>query len=283
MNYLQMFIAKINDDFPTLPTIYSSLLEVMSNPRSTVTDVANIISQDQSSSVKILKSVNSSIYGLKVKVETISEAIFHIGFNEVKNLVASLSIIKIFATTVNTPKFTLVDLWKHSIAVGVITRLLGKLIGSKNIENYFLSGIVHDIGKLFFLKEFSVEYSKVVLLALEKEIPIRLAEREVFGTTHMVIGDLIAEKWRLPVSIRNTIKHHSLGIAGSNIDTQIAIVHLANIIGRVMGLGYAGDNLIPEPNLGTWDILNLPPRTLSGLMPTINSDFEQSVSILLVN
>lgn len=268
-------------EFPTLPTIYGALLDVISNPRSTVADVANIISQDQAAATKILKSVNSSIYGLQVRVDTISQAIFHLGFNEVKNLVIALSVIDIFQKTQSLPQFNVVDLWKHSIAVGVVTRLLGKSIGIKNLENYFLAGILHDIGKLFFLKNFNNEYDHVVKYVLENDTVIQMAESKVFGITHTVIGDMLAEKWKLPVSIRNAIKHHTRGLVDGKSDVQVCCVHIANIIARMMELGFPGDNLVHEPNIDTWNYLNFPPHTIISLMPQIKSDYQQSVSILL--
>jgi len=77
-------ILRIVDDFPTLPTIFSRLLDLMSDPNSTVADVSHIISSDQASAVKIIRTVNSSVFGLQKKINSISEAIFYLGFNEVK-------------------------------------------------------------------------------------------------------------------------------------------------------------------------------------------------------
>lgn len=270
-------------DFPTLPTIYSALLDVMANPRSTVNDVANIITQDQSSSAKLLKAVNSSVYALQVRVDTVSQAIFHLGFNEVKNLVITLSVIKMFSKTKSLASFNVIDFWKHSIAVGVVTRFLGKLIGIKKIENYFLSGIIHDIGKLFFLNNLPDEYAKVTQHVYEKDISIRKAESELLGISHTVVGDMLAEKWKLPNSIRNPIKYHTEGHINNKIDTQVACVHLANIIARTMELGNPGDYLIPQPNENIWPALNLPPKTFTGSMQSLKNAYEQSVSILLQN
>ncbi len=270
-------------EFPTLPTIYTALLEVMSDSRSTINDVANIISTDQASSLKILKTVNSSIFGLQKRVENISEAIFHLGFNEVKNLVLSLSVIKLFSNTESLPDFKLIDLWKHSLAVGVITRTLGKFLGIKNIENYFLAGIMHDLGKLFFLREYVDEYSDVVRYVNESRKFIEQSENEVIGVSHTVVGDLLAEKWNLPGSIRNSIKYHETGFSNGKYDAEIACVHLANIISRILQLGNPGDDFIPEPNHKIWDYMDLNPSVFTENKDIFIDDYNQSVSILLVN
>ncbi|MDQ1265126.1 MAG: hypothetical protein QG635_276 [Bacteroidota bacterium] len=268
------------NEFPTLPTIYSALLDVIANPRSTVADVAKIIERDQSSAVKILKAVNSSVYGLQVKVTTISQAIFHLGFNEIKNLVITLSLVKIFSGINSVNSFNIVDFWKHSIAVGVITRLIGSVRGEKNIEDYFVSGIIHDIGKLFFLKFFPKEYSEAVDDAFNKDITIRQSESGKFNATHNMVGDVIAKKWKLPVGIRNVITSHFSGMVNGKCESLVATVHLANIISKIMKLGASGDKLVQQPNIQMWEALNLPANSIMSMMPRILSDYNQSASIL---
>jgi putative nucleotidyltransferase with HDIG domain len=278
---IQNVLAQVKD-FPTLPTIYSTLLDVMANPRSTVQDVANVITKDIASSAKILKTVNSSIYGIQVKIDTISQAIFHLGFNEVKNLVIALSIVDMFAKVKTLSAFNIVEFWKHSIAVACISRMLGTLVGIKNVENFFLAGIVHDIGKLFFLKHYDEEYIKAVELVQEEEIYIKDAETKIFGLSHLAVGDLLAEKWSLPPSIRNTIKNHTTAVVNGQIDLQVACVHLANVLARSLELGFAGDDYVPEVNPDIWGALNIPPNSITQLLPKILTEYEQSVSILLL-
>ena len=278
MNYQQ--IVNRLDDFPTLPTIYSSLLEAISNPRSTVQDVADIISKDQSSSVKLLKVVNSSIYGFKTRVDTISQAIFLLGFNEVKNIILSLSVFQIFNSINSQSKFNVVDLWKHSIGVAVISRMLGVTLGIKNVENYFLSGLMHDIGKLVFFKLFPDEYSKAVDDAFNSNMKIKDAEKKHFVIDHDILGDLLAEKWKLPTSIRNCIKFHSNGSIDGKIDVQVACVHLANVIATIFELGNPGDEIIDEPNYQIWNELSFTENALIGSYEQIILQYEQSLSIL---
>ncbi|MCZ6674926.1 MAG: HDOD domain-containing protein, partial [Verrucomicrobia bacterium] len=157
------------DDFPTLPTIYSKLLDMLANPHTTATSLAKFISNDPSAATKILKTVNSPVYGLQGKIDTMSQAIFHLGFHEVKNLMMALSIIDLFSKLDSVQNFSVVDFWKHSIAVGVISKLLGKKLSVQHIEPYYLAGILHDIGKILFLREFSDEYSRVVKTAISEE------------------------------------------------------------------------------------------------------------------
>lgn len=271
------------NDFPTLPTIYAKLTEVMDNPRSTAADLAKVISTDQSAAAKVLRTANSSLYGLRGKVSTVTQAIVYIGFEEIKNLVIAISIINLFSKTKKGGAFNPIDLWKHSIAVGVITRNLGGKIGVRKLENYFVSGILHDIGKLLFFKTKKQDYMKVINYALENNLTARAAEQRLFGITHTVAGELLAEKWKLPLSIRNAIKYHYIGIVDGKVDPMVACVHIADIVAVLLELGQAGDDVVPEPNREIFDSLDLPENIFTTMLPKILTDYEESISMILTN
>lgn len=270
-------------EFPTLPTIYNELTEVLENPRSTAIDAANIITKDQSATSKILKVANSSIYGFYGKIETISQAIFYIGFQEVRNLILTLGIMDIFKNTKEVHLLNPVDLWKHSIAVGTIARAIGRYLGISKLENYFVAGILHDIGKIFFLKYFPNDFAKSLELAEEKEITIREAETEIFGISHTKIGSLIAERWKLPKTIVNTIEYHYTGTILGKFDLLTCIIHLSNIYARLLNLGNSGDKLVPQPNEEVWNNMSLPTDLFSKIYNKVILDYQESTHLFLLN
>lgn len=194
MDVIKKIIDGVNN-LPTLPTVYTHLSQAMENPNTTKEEIARIISADQAATFKILKVANSPFYGLRGRIDTISQALLYLGFNEVKNIVFALSIINAFSKNKIFKKFKPLDLWAHSIGVGVATRLIGAVVGEKNLENYFLAGIFHDIGKLVFFEYVPNEYAKVIELVESKKIPIKDAELEILGLNHARAGQLIAEKW----------------------------------------------------------------------------------------
>jgi HD-like signal output (HDOD) protein len=277
---IQEIISKV-EEFPTLPTIYSTMLDLMANPRSTAKDVADLISKDQSAASKILKAANSPIYGFYGRINTITQAIIFLGFDEVKNLVTALSIIDLFNKDFASNKFNLVDFWKHSISVGIISRTIGKTLGVKDLENYFLGGILHDLGKLLFIKIIPAAYAKVIEYALDNRIQIREAELKLLGITHTIAGEILAEKWRLPLIIRQSIRYHNTGFVDTAFNQLVSSVHIANIASSAFGLGYNWEHLIPLPNLEVWKKLSLPESFFSGILNTLYYDYYDSVNILL--
>lgn len=267
-------------DFPTLPTIYTNLMKAMSNPNSTVNEVAEVIARDQATTAKIIRFANSPVFAIHKKIEKISDAIFYIGFNEVKNIVLALSVMNVFRQIKALTSFNIIELWKHSIAVGVITRIYGQQLGIRDIENFFISGILHDIGKLFFVKIFKNQYVEAIEEALESRISLNTVEKKMFDADHCFVGGLIAEKWKLPNSLYSSIRHHEKGTQNGKNNVLIACVHLANITAQIFEFGNSGDNLVDRPNFEIWKILDFKSGTISALYDSIIINYEQSAQIL---
>jgi HD-like signal output (HDOD) protein len=269
-------------ELPTLPTIYTALTEAMANPRSTINDIANIIMSDKASTLKVLKLANSAMYGFSGRIDTVSKAIFYIGSEEIKNLIAAMSIIGMFSNQKKaTMPFSIVDMWKHSIAVGIISRQLAEASGVVNLENYFIAGIVHDIGKVLFYEYADVEYSATHRYAIENRVHISEAEREILGISHMVIGELISEKWKLPVTIRNVIRYHEIGTLNHAPDQLIGTVCLANAIARLLELGYGCDDIVETPSENLWKSTSLSNNDMSSVLQKTMYVYEETVKLLL--
>lgn len=277
---LDNIVRKIKD-FPTLPTIYTTLLDVMANPKATASDIASVISKDQASSAKILKVANSSIFGLQNRINTITQAVVYIGFNEVKNIVIALSIMDMFSGVKATNQINPLDLWKHSLAVGVQTRLMGKTIGVQKFENYFLAGILHDLGKLLMLKAFPYEYAETYQYAIDNKIPLRQAEQEKMSFTSSLAGSILAEKWKLPLYVINTIKGSNTGRADGQLDTLVACVHLSDIVASAYGLSVKPNEMIQKPNEDIWEAINLPENYFAENEQRFLTDYEQMAQLML--
>ncbi len=265
----------------TLPTIYIKLNEVVSNPHSTIEDVASIISSDQAISAKILQIANSSIYSRHSKIESIIEAVFYLGFREVSNIVFAMSIMSVFKKKEILSYFNPVEFWKHSIAVGVIARQLAASKSVRNLENYFLGGVIHDIGKLFLLEYAEEEFSKALKYSAERKCVLETAEAEVLGINHIEVGSILARTWNLPESIYNAINCH--GYSNGKPDDYSAAIHIANIVAKIWFLGNGGDKVIPRINPQAVSQLKIESDIFSQLYPHIIKSYGELLTILLLS
>ena len=110
---------------------------------------------------------------------------------------------------------------------------------------------------------------------------LREIEQEELGITSAVAGELLAEKWRLPLNIRNSIRYKSVGIVDNKIDPTTACVHLANITADFLGLGLSDELVIQRPNAQIWTHLNLPDNFFIDFRERIIQDYEESTDLLL--
>ncbi|MCX6155587.1 MAG: HDOD domain-containing protein [Candidatus Kapabacteria bacterium] len=276
-------IAAAIDEFPTLPTVYSSLLELLSDMNTKVSDVANLISKDQSTVMKVLKTANSSFYGFSNKVTSITNAITLLGYNEMKNIVLSLTLINLFKNTKLNQFINPVDFWKHSIAVGIVARRLGISMGSSGAENFFLGGLLHDIGKLVIYLHFSTDYGKALQHSRTFRVPLHEAEKKTLGFSHCELGGLIAEKWNMPIEIQNAIGYHDTGYINGVFEQTAAVVHVSNIAAKILLLGDGGNPVLDKPSKGVLEKLNLPEDTFVNNLTAIINEYKSSLKLFLLN
>src|SRR4051794_18540868 len=138
----------------TLPEITLKIIELVENPRSTAQDLNKLISNDPALCARILKVVNSAFYGLPGQIGSINRAIVLLGLNAVKNIVIAASLAKLFRGGRVSAHFSAKDLWTHSIATGVMSKLIVAKLNNHLPDEAFLAGLIHDIGILVELQAF---------------------------------------------------------------------------------------------------------------------------------
>jgi len=280
MKQIEKIISEINE-FPTLPTIYQQLQSTMEQPNATAKAVADIISTDQAAAVKILKAVNSPIYGLRGKVSSIEQSIVYLGFNEVKNLVLALSVIEMFSKVKGLDTIKPKEFWKYSMGVGILSRKIGIAIKAKNVDDYFICGILHCIGRLIFLKTIPELFSQVLSFARENRVLTRDVEKDIIGMTHTIAGQLLFEKWKLPKLLQDTVSYQYIGQCDNGDKDLVATVHLALIAANMMRLGESGDYRVPKLNFMIWDILRLEKNFFTDNLSSFDGEYQDTVNLLL--
>ena len=279
MKVIEKILENIRE-LPTLPTVYLALSEVITDPRSTAQDVSQIISTDLASASRVLRLANSVLYGFPGQIDTISRAVVVLGFDEVRNLVLATSVMDLFSKQDSAFDFRPVDFWTHSLGVGIATRIIGRTCRLPEEENLFLAGILHDIGKLLFFEFAEKEFTRALDQANKCQQPLWQTELEILGIDHSQGGRLLVENWNLPPAIQNAIYGHHSGSVGEPPDPLVAAVHMADTLVRALELGFGGDDLIPRPNAQAWEVLGLPPNTLTELTPAVLQQFEEATKIM---
>lgn len=267
-------------DLPTLPLVAQKLRDVMEDPLSGAEDAARVIEGDQSLAAKVLSLVNSAYYGLPREITKISEAVPLLGFRATSQLALGISVINLFNEN-DVGKFDREGLWRHSIGCAICAQMIAKKAGYARPEDCFSGGLLHDVGKLV-LDQFLHEELIAILEQTDKgELSFLDAERNRLGIDHAIIGEWLARKWKLPLPVVVSIRHHHepleerKGFSMSQ-DHVVDIVRLADTICRYRGLGWNGDRLVPEIAPELWSRLDLKPEDVEGVSATLEEEVRQS-------
>ena len=197
---------------PTLPTVITQMIGLVDNPQTSARDVSRLISTDQALTAKILKLANSAFYGFPREIATVNHAVVVLGFETVKSLGLSVSVLERFASGGNSSNFDRQKFWEHCIACGVAARLLAGKLRYRIQGEAFAAGILHDIGKLVLSQYFVEEFTEIMEVMRREDIYIGEAEERVLGVSHAEVDSWLAERWNLPDQLVETIAfHHTPG------------------------------------------------------------------------
>jgi putative nucleotidyltransferase with HDIG domain len=136
--------------------------------------------------------------------------------------------------------------------------MIARRLNFDGVEDAFMAGIFHDIGIIIEDQYTHNEFVEVMKKVYDEELPLLATEKEVLGFNHMVLGQMVAEKWKLPKVITESIrKHHQPETADGDFRTFISIVYLADFICRFKKIGSSGHAFIEKPNLKIIQELNI--------------------------
>jgi putative nucleotidyltransferase with HDIG domain len=253
---LKRVIGKVRD-LPTLPRTVLRITELVNDPKSSAKDLAKVITDDQVLTARLLKLVNSSFYGFPQRVSTVTGAIVLLGFDAIRNLLLTTSVFGLFSKKIKTDIFGMELFWDHSLGCAIGAKVIGDYMRYDKVEELFVSGLLHDIGKIVELLFLPEDFSKVISTVKEEGILMAEAESRVLDYTHAQLGEMLAEKWNMSSKLVNVIAHHHQPSLAGRFSKEAAIVHLADILCRAMDIGSGGDDKIPQLNNDAWNSLQL--------------------------
>ncbi len=257
---------------PTVPGVLKRLSAVIEKPRITIVEISAFISNDPALTTKVLKMVNSAIYGFPGRIASVSHATMLLGLNVIKGLLLGVSVFELMQKTMN-------GLYEHSLACAIASRIIAQKKNVKEPEEVSVAGLLHDIGKVILVLEFASEYEAAMKEAQEKGLPIFEAEKNQFGATHADVGGWLAEKWRFPRNLIEVIEFHHRPALAKNAPLETAIVHTADMLVRARGFGFAGEDFVPEVNPIAFELLKLSDQDIRDVLREMEDNMESAEDI----
>ncbi len=270
----------LSENVATAPAIYHKLQMALANSDSTFQDYAEIIQGDTGLAARLLKISNSPFFGFESKVESITHAMSIIGLEQIIDLALVSMVIDKFK---GIPKELVVmeQFWRHSIAVGLCARLIGKGINEPNAERFYLGGVLHDIGSLVFYKEIPIQARLILSEAQTDKKHLQEIEKEVLGFHHGEMGGYLLREWGLPDVFCESIPYvHQPSKAANHTDVA-TILHLADCVAYHLELGNSGEPGKPSIERGSMARIGLDEETFNKVQDETLGQYSYTVDSFL--
>jgi putative nucleotidyltransferase with HDIG domain len=224
-------------EMPRLPDTALRLIQVLNDPASSIEQIVNTIRYDPTVTADLLRLCNSAHFGLARRVRSIDEATVLLGTAKVLQLVISGTMQTTLARPQSGYGLPAGALWEHSVTVALGCQLLGQRCAATEAGLLFTAGLLHDLGKVVLNEYVANEYAEIMARVQDQHTSFVEAEREVLGFTHADIGARLGQNWSLPEPIVRCIRHHHDPDALPQPDLLVDLVHLADAIGLLTGIG----------------------------------------------
>jgi signal transduction histidine kinase/HD-like signal output (HDOD) protein len=267
------------DSLPTLPVIALEAIKRALSPDASIEDLAEVIELDPPLAAMALRVANAPYDGRAGNITSLKTALSKLGYPVLRGIALSVPALDLFSDRQADYGLDPGGLWLHSIGTAVWARELANRVSPPvDPEEAFLSGLLHDIGKVFLCSQMKDSYRHIVSRATERGTPLCRAERDSIGYDHADVGHWILENWGIPVLYRSVVQHHHNPardfLDGSYPHALCRVVHLANRLSH----GYRADKGgSPGPDeIGARFLrgLSLSPETLEGIAGEIDPILE---------
>jgi putative nucleotidyltransferase with HDIG domain len=233
------------EKMPAFPKSVQQVVQLTSDINASAKDIVRVIECDPVMTVKILKAINSSFYGLPQKITSVQRAVVHIGMNTIKNIALGVAAMGMLKPN-NKANFDTAKFLLHSLTTAAISKILAERLGlsSSQCSDCFVAGLLHDFGKVVFAEFMPAEFKLALEKSKEQKLPLHQTELEFIGLNHAQAGKILAERWELSELLIDAIAEHHNYEPSDNILGDCVIA--ANQISKLLQFGDGGNPQIDE-------------------------------------
>ncbi len=240
-------IMKSVESFEGMPGTAAKVLAMLDDPEFEVSRIEEALRLDPGMTVSVLRLTNSAYFGFSEKIGSLKQAIVVLGSKKLIQLVMATCMGGLMSRPVEGYGMEKGDLWKHSIAVSVVAEKLVEMLDLPAVPEIFTAALLHDIGKLL-MGQHVQDYMEKIDAEATGEKPFQDVEREVLGTDHAEIGARILQNWSFPAGVVNAVRWHHEPDRAPESSVMTDVVHLANVLCRMIGIGTGREGLQYEPS-----------------------------------
>lgn len=273
---LASLVATVSHLF-TPPEILIRLRHAVDDTHSTIETVSAIIMQDPHLSARILRMANSSLYGYRKHVDTVSRAVTLIGLRDLLNVTMAVFIAQSLGGLRPTHPEPAV-FWRHSVFTGLLACLLARRRGGLHPERLFVAGLLHDIGALILHARLPQLLGDTWQIAEGSEQRLADYERNLLGYDHGEVGGALFHQWELPETLQLAIAHHHSESAPTLDGTFVMLADcLANTLAECALTGTPSG--LPDDRV--WEEAGLSPGMAVDIIEESEKGFVEAMSLLV--
>ncbi len=242
MNLVRQILQE-TEQLPPFPMILQKVIALVEDPRSSVTNLVEVIQFDPSITANVLKLCNSALFGLRRQVSSLKEAIVMVGFELLMETILSHESIRFLKKPCKGYELGQTDLWKHSVACALLSKIISKRLNQNMTLTHFTAALLHDIGKIILGQYVQNYFDQIKDIANERRLSFSEAEKEVLGMDHAELGGRVAEQWEFPKPIVFAIRYHHSPAQAPEDGEMVELISLCDVVGMITGIGGGADGL----------------------------------------
>lgn len=218
-----------NIDLVSLPEVCMRVQSMADDPDCTAKELGKVVSQDIALTANLLKLVNSAYYGFPAKIDTVSRAVSVVGIRELRDLTLAMSAVEVFSS-IPDDLIDMVSFWRHSVFCGLLGQALASHCNVLHKERLFISGLLHDVGKLLIYCKLPEVASDILQKIDAGSEDVCAEEQRILGFDHAQVGAELLLLWQLPLSLQEAVAYHHTPELAEIAQLETAIIHLANAV-----------------------------------------------------
>lgn len=256
-------------NLPAMPAALAELTRLMQDPDVSTEKMARVIDKDQALAVKVLKLVNSPIYGFPGRISTVHHALVLLGINVVRGLIISSAVFDV-------ANKAMLGLWEHSLACSLAAGEIASICRYECPEEATVMGLLHDIGKVVVALQIPEAKKEIDDLVKNEDIMYYEAETRVLGFSHTRVNAWLCDQWHLPLSLKEAMVHHHDPTAAISFPEASSIVHLADFFARLFACGSGGDDNVPPVDPKALRLLNIEHKKLEKILSELTDVYSEN-------
>lgn len=234
-------------DLPPLPHVAAQAIALVEDPDTTAGKLTELLGSDPALAARVLKIANSSMFSCQREITTLNQAIMIIGFKALKGIIVAATLRQLNRRYGKLEKM----IWENSTCTATCAHMIAQRLRKHYVDEAFLLGLLHDLGKLVLARQIPDDYENVVKQTAKGKTFAEV-ETEELGFSHALIGALVAKKWNFSSETCQVILHHHDPLPASlqsDQDFKTAIIAAADTLAHFLGYGHPEGYPIQETDL----------------------------------